>query len=51
MRHPQKITDRPKTVNIGNLISRLRRIRTELAQMLEQVDEALARLREEGRAA
>jgi len=38
------------TVNTGNLISRLRRIRYELAQMLTQVDEALARIETEGKA-
>ena len=44
------IVERPTTVNTGNLISRLRRIRYELAQMLTQVDEALERIETEGKA-
>jgi hypothetical protein len=46
---PQRVTDRPTTVNTGNLISRLRRIRYELAQMLTQVDDALERIEREGK--
>lgn len=45
------ISTTPTRVNTGNIISRLRRIRTELGQMLQQVDDALARLEQENRAA
>jgi hypothetical protein len=41
------ITERPTRINIGNLVQKLRRMRTELALMLAQVDEALARIEEE----
>jgi hypothetical protein len=38
------ITDTQVRVNTGNLVSKLRRIRNELALMLAQVDEALTRI-------
>lgn len=38
------ITNTPTRINIGNLVQRLRRMRTELAMMLAQVDEALERI-------
>lgn len=44
-----KIEARASTINTGNLVQRLRRIRTELGQMLQQVDDGLARIEQEGR--
>ena len=41
------IIERPTRINIGNLVQKLRRIRTELAMMMQQVDDALARIEEE----
>ena len=38
------ISDTPTRINLGNMIQKLRRIRTELAQMTQQVDDALARI-------
>lgn len=38
------ITDTRTRINIGNLVSKLKRIRNELAQMMQQVDDALARI-------
>lgn len=38
------ITNTPTRINIGNLVQRLRRMRTELAQMVQQVDDALDRI-------
>lgn len=46
-----RLIDRPRTVNIGNLMSKLRRLRTEVAQLLQQIDEALVRVETEGPAA
>lgn len=46
-RRPIRIDTAPTRVNIGNLVSRLRRMRAELATMLQQVDEALARIEQE----
>ncbi len=43
---PIRIETAPTKVNIGNLVSRLRRMRMELA-MLQQVDDALARIEAE----
>lgn len=43
-RRKQSISDTPHRINIGNLVQKLRRIRSELAQMMQQVDEALARI-------
>ena len=34
-------------INVANLTSKLRRIRNELALMMQQVDDALARIEEE----
>lgn len=41
------IATTPTRVNIGNLVSKLRRIRNELALMMQQVDDALARIETE----
>lgn len=41
------IVERAPRINIGNLISKLRRIRSELSLMMQQVDEALARIEQE----
>lgn len=38
------ITNTATRINIGNMIQKLRRIRNELAQMMQQVDDALARI-------
>ena len=38
------LADRPVRLNVGNVVQKLRRIRTELGQMLQQVDEALERI-------
>jgi hypothetical protein len=38
------VSTTPTRVNIGNLVSKLRRIRTELALMMQQVDDALERI-------
>jgi hypothetical protein len=43
-RIPLKIIEQPRSINIGNLVQKLRRIRTELAQMVQQVDDALDRI-------
>lgn len=45
----QSVTERPRSINIGNLVSKLRRIRVELGQMMQQVDDALARIDAEGK--
>jgi hypothetical protein len=47
MKQRIKIKTVPTTVNLGNLLSRLRRMRAELATMLQQVDECLARIEQE----
>ena len=47
MKRRVTITERPSRINIGNLVQKLRRIRTELAQMMQQVDDALARIERE----
>jgi len=47
MKQRVTITERPARINIGNLVQKLRRIRTELVMMLAQVDEALKRIEEE----
>jgi hypothetical protein len=39
-----KIIETPMRINSGNLVQKLRRIRTELAQMVQQVDDALERI-------
>ena len=44
MKRRATIIERPTRINIGNLEQKLRRIRTELALMLQQVDDALARI-------
>lgn len=38
------ITNTATRINIGNLVQKLRRIRNELAQMMQQVDDALDRI-------
>jgi hypothetical protein len=38
------ITDRRPAPNIGNMVSKLRRLRTEVAQLLQQIDDALERV-------
>ena len=38
---------KPVRLNVGNVEQRLRRIRTELALILQQVDDGLARIEEE----
>lgn len=38
------LTDTPRAPNIGNMVSKLRRLRTEVAQLLQQIDDALARV-------
>lgn len=45
------ISTTPTRVNTGNIMSRLRRIRTELGQMMQQIDDALIRLEQENRSA
>jgi hypothetical protein len=47
MKRRVTITERPARINIHNLVQKLRRMRTELAMMLAQVDEALQRIEEE----
>ena len=47
MKRRVTITERPTRINVHNLVQKLRRMRTELAQMLTQVDEALARIEDE----
>ncbi len=42
-----KIVERPRSINTGNMVQKLRRIRTELALMTQQVDDALSRIEEE----
>lgn len=42
------ITDTPARINTGNLVQKLRRIRTELGLLMQQVDDALARIETEG---
>ena len=44
MKHRVTITDRPTRINLGNLVSRLRRMRDELAFMVLQIDDALLRI-------
>lgn len=39
-----KIVAQPISINTGNLVQKLRRIRSELALMVQQVDDALARI-------
>ena len=39
-----KIVALPVRINVGNLEQKLRRIRNELAQMVQQVDDALERI-------
>lgn len=41
------VIERPRSINIGNMVQKLRRIRTELAQMTQQIDDALARIDDE----
>lgn len=50
MKRRIEINTTPTRVNTGNILSRLRRIRTELGQMMQQIDDALARLEQENRA-
>jgi hypothetical protein len=38
------LTDRPARLNVGNVVQKMRRIRTELGQMLQQLDDALERI-------
>ena len=47
MKPQLKIVEKPIRINTGNLVQKLRRIRTELALMVQQVDDALARIDEE----
>ncbi len=47
MKRRVTITERPTRINVHNLVQKLRRIRTELAMMMQQVDDALARIEEE----
>jgi hypothetical protein len=46
----QIVTEAPRRINISTLVSKLRRIRTELGLMMQQVDDALARIDEEAKA-
>lgn len=48
MKRRLTITDKPARINIGNLVQKLRRIRTELGLMMQQVDDALSRIETEG---
>ena len=47
MRPQLKIVEKPMRINTGNLVQKLRRIRTELALMVQQVDDALERVETE----
>ena len=47
MKPQLKIVEKPIRINTGNLVQKLRRIRTELALMVQQVDDALARIEDE----
>lgn len=47
MRKRVVITTTPMRLNTGNLVQKLRRMRTELAQMVQQVDDALDRIETE----
>jgi hypothetical protein len=49
MKRHLKIVETPTRINVGNLTQKLRRIRTELAQMVQQVDDALERIDTEER--
>jgi hypothetical protein len=44
MTKPRVLIDRQNAPNIGNMVSKLRRLRTEVAQLLQQIDDALARV-------
>lgn len=46
-RRPLTVQSTPTRINIGNIVSKLRRIRSELSLMMQQVDEALARIDQE----
>lgn len=41
------ITDRRPAPNIANMVSKLRRLRSEVALLLQQIDDALARVETE----
>lgn len=43
------ISIKPTRINMGNVVQKLRRIRTELALMMQQVDDALVRIDEEAK--
>lgn len=43
MKRPE-ITDRARAPNIANMVSKLRRLRTEVALLLQQIDDALVRV-------
>lgn len=47
MKRRPSISKTSRRINIGNLVQKLRRIRTELGLMMQQVDEALARIEAE----
>lgn len=47
MKRNFKIVELPMRINAGNLVSKLRRIRTELGQMVQQIDDALERIETE----
>ncbi len=38
------LIEKPNRLNVGNVVQKLRRIRTELGQMLQQLDDALERI-------
>jgi hypothetical protein len=49
MKHRVIIGDKPTRLNIANLISKMRRMRDELAFMVLQIDDALLRIEIEKR--
>jgi hypothetical protein len=49
MKRGVTISETPTRINTGNLVQKLRRIRTELGLMMQQVDDALARIETEGK--
>lgn len=50
MKRHLKIVETPMRINTGNIVQKLRRIRNELAQMVQQVDDALERIDTEDQA-
>lgn len=41
------VRETPVRINLGNVKQKMRRIRTELAMMVQQLDDALERIEEE----